>query len=193
MRQFFPRMGMVLLAHLCLLASASLADERDFSGVATRVFDGDSFIVTSARTNERIEVRLLDIDAPEKGQPYADQSRAALIQLIEGRRVFVDVVDTDRYERKVAKVYREPDRLEVARALVHDGHAWVNRKYAKDKTLTVLEDAARAKRTGMWSLPRGELVPPWEFRAGMKNVYRRKKGAKGAKGSDSETSNRTAF
>lgn len=163
MCRFFPWMGTLVLAFLCL-ASASHADDRDFGGIVTRVFDGDSFIVISATSQERIEVRLMDIDAPERAQPYADRSRDALIKLIEGRRVFVDVIDIDRYQRKIAKVYREPDRLEVARALVHDGHVWVNRRYAQDKSLATLEDAARSKRVGLWSLPTAERVPPWEFR-----------------------------
>jgi endonuclease YncB( thermonuclease family) len=106
----------------------------------------------------------MDIDAPEKDQPYADAARNALVFLIEGRRVFVDVVEIDRYGRKIAKVYREPDRLEIARTLVHEGHVWVNRKYAKDPTLAKLEDTARAKHFGLWSLPADQLMPPWQFR-----------------------------
>jgi endonuclease YncB( thermonuclease family) len=151
-----------------LLVSIAHADQRDFSGVVTQVFDGDSFVVrptvsTPQRSHE-IEVRLMDIDAPEKDQPYAELARGALKQLIEGRRVFVDVIDIDRYERKVAKVYRESDRVEIARALVRDGHVWVNRKYAKDPSLVGLEASARSKRLGLWSLSKDELMPPWRYR-----------------------------
>jgi micrococcal nuclease len=153
---------------VALVVQVAKADERDFSGTVTKVFDGDSFVVlpTDRTLNRRndVEVRLMDIDAPEKDQPYADTARAALRQLIEGRRVFVDVVEIDRYQRKVAKVFREPDRLEIARALVHDGHVWVNRKYANDQALIELEDAARSKGLGLWSLTKDELVPPWRFR-----------------------------
>lgn len=157
--------GIVLIAWL--FATPSRADEADFSGVVTRVFDGDSFLVRPLNQRPRtkdIDVRLMDIDAPEKDQPYADAARNALVFLIEGRRVFVDVVEIDRYGRKVAKVYREPDRLEIARTLVHEGHVWVNRKYAKDPTLAKLEDAARAKHFGLWSLAADQLMPPWQFR-----------------------------
>jgi micrococcal nuclease len=150
-----------------LFAQTAGADTPDFSGVVTRVFDGDSFLVrplTEHRTAKDIDVRLMDIDAPEKDQPYADAARNALIHLIEGRRVFIDVIEIDRYGRKIAKVYREPDRLEIARTLVHQGHVWVNRRFAKDPTLLKLEDTARAKHHGLWSLPAEQLMPPWQYR-----------------------------
>jgi endonuclease YncB( thermonuclease family) len=144
------------------LSHGSVA-ERDFHGVVSRVFDGDSFIV---ETQEKaIEVRLADIDAPEKDQPHADLSRNALIDLIDGRRVFVDVLEIDRYDRKVAKVYREPDRLEVARVLVKEGHVWVNRRYAKDAALIALENRARERKVGIWALASEDRIPPWKFRA----------------------------
>jgi endonuclease YncB( thermonuclease family) len=159
--------GTAIVLIACLLASASHAAEADFAGVVTRVFDGDSFLVRpqdQRPQSKDIDVRLMDIDAPEKDQPYADAARNALVFLIEGRRVFVDVVEIDRYGRKVARVYREPDRLEIARTLVHEGHVWVNRRYAKDPTLAKLEDTARAEHHGLWSLPADQLMPPWQFR-----------------------------
>jgi endonuclease YncB( thermonuclease family) len=161
----------VQFAICCLLfaGSASVAAESDFSGTVTRVFDGDSFLVRPAsdsklHSEKDINVRLQDIDAPEKDQLYGDTARAKLKTLIEGRRVFVDVIETDQYKRKIAKVYREPDRLEIARALVRSGDVWVNRKYAQDRSLIALEDKARAKHIGLWSVPVEQLVPPWQFR-----------------------------
>jgi endonuclease YncB( thermonuclease family) len=165
------------------LASFAHADDRDFSGVVTRVFDGDSFLVRAmdADANDKdVDVRLNDIDAPEKDQPYADRSRSALVKLIEGRRVFVDVLEIDQYERKIARVYREPDRLEIARTLVHDGHVWVNRKYADDHSLIELEDTAKSARLGLWSLPPEQRMPPWQFRRSQKRAagVTAKKGSK---------------
>jgi len=134
-----------------------------FEAMVTRVFDGDSFLVQPAKGKD-IDVRLADIDAPEKQQPYGNDARAALKRLIEGRRVYVDVIETDQYKRKVAHVYRLPDRLDVRRTLVHDGHVWVWRKYARDRQLFALEDAARAAHMGIWALRESERMPPWQFR-----------------------------
>jgi len=155
--------GIVATLVLAATVSVARADEADFSGVVTKVFDGDSFLVRPAARQD-IDVRLMDVDAPEKDQPYGDVSRAALKKLIEGRRVFVDVIEIDRFGRKIAKVYREPDRLDVARNLVQTGEAWVNRRYAKDRSLIPLEESARAKRAGLWALKPSQLVPPWEHR-----------------------------
>lgn len=153
-----------LLAGLCLLLlSAAHADDRDFSGTVGKIFDGDSFLVRPPKGKD-VDVRLQDIDAPEKRQPYGGAARTALVKLIGDRQVFVDVIETDRYGRKVVRVYREPDRLDVAKALVRDGHVWVYRRTVHDRSLIELEDAARASRRGLWALPAKDLTPPWQYR-----------------------------
>ena len=157
-----------------LLASASLfwlsaagADKRDFSGTVGRIFDGDSFLVRPAHARDKsrdIDVRLQDIDAPEKSQPYGNTARAALVDMIADRDVFVDVIDTDRYGRKIVRVFREPDRLDVIKALVRDGHVWVYRRTVHDESLVGLEETAREARRGLWALPEQDLMPPWQYR-----------------------------
>ena len=139
------------------------ADDRDFSGTVRKIFDGDSFLVRPANGRD-IDVRLQDIDAPEKDQPYGATARAALVRIIGDRKVFVDVVDDDRYGRKVARVFREPDRLDVVKALVRDGHVWVYRRTLKDASLIEFEDRARSEHRGLWALPASERMPPWQHR-----------------------------
>jgi endonuclease YncB( thermonuclease family) len=158
MRMRSAAIALVLFA----VSIAAHADDRDFTGVVTHVFDGDSFVVTAG--SQKIEVRLQGIDAPERYQPHADVARDALIGLIRGQRVYVDVIELDRFKRKVAKVYREADCLDVIQALVRDGHAWVSRRFTNDAALIALEDDAKARAVGLWSLPQSERVPPWEFR-----------------------------
>lgn len=153
----------LLLAAACLLSSVATAGEQDFSGTVGRIFDGDSFLVRPAKGRD-IDVRLQDIDAPEKSQPYGNTARAALVKLIADRKVFVHVIENDRYGRKVVRVYREPDRLDVAKAMVRDGHAWVYRRTIHDRSLIELEDAARASHRGLWALPERDRLPPWQYR-----------------------------
>jgi endonuclease YncB( thermonuclease family) len=147
---------------LLVVSIVARADDRDFAGIVTYVFDGDSFVVTVE--GKKIEVRLQGIDAPERYQPHADIARDALIELIHGQRVYVDVIEIDRFKRKIAKVYRESDCLDVIQSLVRDGHAWVSRRFTKDAELIALEDDAKSRAVGLWSLPQSERVPPWEFR-----------------------------
>ena len=151
------------LAGVCLLSAAASADDRDFSGTVGKIFDGDSFLVRPAKGRD-VDVRLQDIDAPEKTQPYGNAARAALVKLIGGRKVFVDVIETDRYDRKIVRVYREPDRLDVAKAMVRDGHVWVYRRTVHDRSLIELEEQARAGQRGLWALPSKDRMPPWQYR-----------------------------
>ena len=161
LRQKFFFGAALLAATVCL--HPLHADERDFSGMVTKIFDGDSFLVRPQRGRE-IDVRLIDIDAPEKLQPHGAEARSALQKLIGARAVFVDVVDDDQYGRKLARVYREPDRLDVTRALVRDGHVWVYRRTLRDRSLIPLEDAAKASGAGLWSLSVDDRIPPWRYR-----------------------------
>lgn len=153
----------LFVAAVCLLSAAANADELDFSGTVGRIFDGDSFLVRPAKGRD-VDVRLQDIDAPEKSQPYGNTARAALVKLIADRKVFVDVIETDRYGRKVVRVYREPDRLDVAKEMVREGHVWVYRRTVHDRSLIELEDAARASHRGLWALPAEDRLPPWQYR-----------------------------
>lgn len=152
----------VASAHLFWAAPVH-ADEQDFSGVVRKVFDGDSFLVRPAKGRD-VDVRLQDIDAPEKDQPYGDTARSALVKIIGDRSVFVDVIETDHYGRKVVRVFREPDRLDIIKAMVRDGHVWVYRRTVHDRSLIELEAAARAQRRGLWSLQDSDRVPPWQHR-----------------------------
>lgn len=154
--------GFVLL--LVLAAALARADGRndEFVGSPSRVFDGDSFMLRVDR--REIEVRLADIDAPEHGQPYADTARTALDRLIWRERVRVIVLDVDKYQRKVGRVYRVRDGLDVNQRLVTDGHVWVYRRNVRDVHLYDLERVARKARRGLWALPPAELEPPWRWR-----------------------------
>jgi len=49
---------------------------------------------------------------------------------------------------------------------VRNGHAWVYRQYAKDKSLFALEAKAKAEKLGLWALPESQRVPPWDWRRG---------------------------
>jgi endonuclease YncB( thermonuclease family) len=151
-----------LLFSLCLLFSQAIAAE-EITGKVTRVFDGDSFIIAST-AGKTIEVRLAGIDAPEKNQPYADKARSALRGLILDRKLRLAVLDVDRYGRKVARAYREPDGLDVNAELIRRGQVWVYRRRAYDASLYDLEREARDHKLGLWALPESEREPPWRWR-----------------------------
>jgi micrococcal nuclease len=132
-------------------------------GVVIKVFDGDSFIVR-LQTEERIEVRLADIDAPEKDQPYADAARAALRTLIYQKKIRVMTLRTDRYQRQIARVFLLTGGAEVGEQMLTGGHAWVYRPQVSNALLYTIERQARERQLGLWALPAEQRQEPWRWR-----------------------------
>jgi endonuclease YncB( thermonuclease family) len=151
-----------LAAVLLLVSLGTIASAAPITGTVERVFDGDSLVVRAA--GREIEVRLGEIDTPEKGQPYADISRKALRGMVLGKRVRLQVLDHDRYGRTVARVYRLPEGLWINAELVRRGHAWVYRRHVRDTSLYDIERTARANKVGLWGMPEAERTPPWHWR-----------------------------
>jgi micrococcal nuclease len=143
---------------VALALAASFPAWADFTGKVVRVADGDS--VTILRDREQIEVRLVDIDAPEKAQPFGNRSRRSLDALVKGREVRVVERGKDSYQRTLGRVYR--GEMDVNVEQVRQGMAWVYRQYAEDTTLYSIEAEARERKRGLWRDP--APVPPWEWR-----------------------------
>lgn len=144
-------------------AAESVTQYSVLKGIVVKVHDGDSLVVQAG--NADVEVRLADVDAPERGQPHADQARKALTDLLQRRAVSVEVLDVDQYRRKVARVRRVDDGLDINTEVVRRGHAWVYRRYVRDQNLFAVEQNAKDHRLGLWALPEEQRVPPWRYRA----------------------------
>ncbi|WP_208512276.1 thermonuclease family protein [Variovorax paradoxus] len=154
---------------LCLLALASQA-RADFCGSVVRVLDGDTIEVLVDRSAKR--VRLAEVDAPEKAQPFGSAARDTLAALIAGREVLVHEVDVDRYGRVVGVVYLPSGtcvgpglRMEPSanQAMVEMGMAWAYRRYVRQPGILQAEARARAARIGLWRTK--EPIAPWDWRA----------------------------
>jgi len=146
------------LAALCVgIAFAGPAD-ADFAGRVVAVHDGDTITVLAAGRDLR--VRLVGIDAPERGQPFANASRHALEALVAGRDVLVVERGRDGYGRVLGRVL--VGQIDVNAAQVRAGYAWVYRRFMQDAQLIALEAEAKAAGRGLWRDP--NAVPPWRFR-----------------------------
>jgi endonuclease YncB( thermonuclease family) len=131
------------------------------SGTVTRVIDGDTIEVQL--DSGPIRVRLNSIDTPEQDQPWGAEARTALAGRVDGRRVDLEPVTQDRYDRLVAVVFLDGENVNAW--MVQQGDAWAYRDYLDDPSYCTWEAVARASRLGLWSLPPGSRVAPWEWRA----------------------------
>lgn len=129
-----------------------------FLGPLVRVIDGDTVEVLREGRAER--VRLVEIDAPERNQPYGRQAKAYVLRYV-GQEVRVEEAGRDRYGRVLGEVFL-PGGESLNRRLVRDGMAWWYRRYSTDASLGALEAEARRWQRGLWRDP--APVPPWEFR-----------------------------
>lgn len=149
----------LVLLYLTLLPLSATAQEH--IGRVVGVSDGDTLTILNDR-KQQIKVRLAEIDTPESAQPYGTRAKQELSRLVYGKTVSVKVRDTDRYGRKVGRVYT--DDIDVNAEMVRLGAAWVYRKYASDQSLYALEKQARQNGVGLWGLPEAQQIPPWEWR-----------------------------
>lgn len=124
-------------------------NSTSYTAKCKHVFDGDSFSALKDGDTEPFEIRLYGIDAPERGQEYAKQSREELIKLIRNKSIRVEVMDTDRYGRTVAKVFR--NGLYINLELLKRGLAWFYSYHAgADDELRQAQEYARAHKNGLW-------------------------------------------
>lgn len=126
------------------------------------IADGDTLTARCGNPGayQQVKVRLAEIDAPEKAQPFGQRSRQHLAALCFQQEATIRATARDRYGRTVARVEcRGQDaNLQQARA----GMAWAYTKYLTDPAIARAQDSARAERAGLWgdSAP----IPPWDWR-----------------------------
>ena len=148
--------GLVALAHA----------EQTRSAMVRKVFDGDTVQLVSGEI-----IRLLGIDAPESNsrnrrllpQPFHNEARAALIALVDKKRVVLSesqrLVDT--YGRTLAYLHL-PDGTDVQRQMLQGGYAMMT-AYPPDlghlETYGKVEVEARQNGIGLWGDPYFAVQP----------------------------------
>jgi endonuclease YncB( thermonuclease family) len=130
------------------------------TGQVSRVTDGDSLWLTLASSGQPLQLRLLGIDAPEICQPWGEQAKQALAELVLGKQVTVHTQGQDTYGRTLATVF--VDAVNVNKTLVQEGHAWSTR-YKFDRGPFVA-DERMAKALSRGLNRDGGAVMPKEFR-----------------------------
>lgn len=151
-----------LLTLPLMVALAASVELTEYSGKVVGVTDGDTVTVLDGNLRQH-KVRLADIDAPEKAQPFGTRARMELGEMVFGKEVSVGPATRDRYGREVAALYLTEDRRKSVNLLmVEKGMAWWYTQYSKDPAFRAAEQEARSAKVGLWADL--EPVPPWQWR-----------------------------
>ena len=153
----WPQAGFITL----FLIASNLSADTLIIGKVIGITDGDT--ITVLVNQKSFKIRLAQIDAPEKRQPYGEKAKQNLAKLVFGKVVSLEVTDTDRYGRSVANLTL--NGYSINREMVRSGYAWAYRKYLRDQSLLEDEKNAKIDKVGIWSLPANLQIPPWEWRS----------------------------
>jgi len=141
-------------------------------GTVISVTDGDTVIIAHEGVPEK--VRLVDVDCPEKSQPFGRAAKKYLNELIYLHEVTFERTGKDRYGRTLATVVLD-DGTNVNQELLRAGYAWVYRGRAKDPALKIIENDARDSKRGLWA--DANAIAPWHYRKAQKELSSRKNPA----------------
>jgi endonuclease YncB( thermonuclease family) len=156
----------LLLAFAISLGISSFAHAASLDGTVAEIHDGDTITIICLK--RPLKVKLMAIDAPEKGQAYADVAKQHLTDLILNKFVSVEYSGLGPNGLIIGKVYIK--EMDVGAQMIRDGVAWYDKTYESRLTETerqvyaASEIAARNEQRGIWqdTAP----VPPWAYRDG---------------------------
>lgn len=149
---------------LCCLSWAAQAETFDAYVIA--VIDGDTVLVL--RDKQKLKLRLADIDAPEKAQPFGRRSLEFLKSRVNKKVVQVESRAIDQYGRTIASL--KLDGIDLNREQVRQGMAWEYSFHHSDKSFIALQLEARQARRGLWQQTSPQA--PWEWRKQHPAYYR---------------------
>jgi endonuclease YncB( thermonuclease family) len=149
------------IAALILALTATAAHAETIAGRAS-VIDGDTIEIHGER------IRILDIDAPESGQPCirpdgsewrcGQQAALVLSDWIGARPVSCETDKRDRYKRWLARC--QVGGEDIALWLAANGWA-VPYRDCRCETIRSAVNRAKAQQLGIWS---GDVMAPWQWR-----------------------------
>ena len=140
-------------------ATCTLRHPKILTGKVVSVTDGDTIKILT-NDYKTYEVRLLYIDAPERGQDFSKAAKKVLADMVFNKTVKILYEKHDKYGRILGEVYLG-NKL-INKEMVRQGLAWVYRTYCYDAYYLRLEADARDKFSGLWSQP--NPIPPWAYR-----------------------------
>lgn len=167
---------LILTTIICTSCLSSPAFAYTIQGKVAYVYDGDT--IKLKVENQYHRIRLASIDSPEKDQPYGIESTLLLRKLIQNKTVLANIIDTDKYGRKIAYIQlvtpqalraSPPNRgalADISSIMLANGAAWHYKAF--DKTSAqydihyALEEQAKSNKQGLWA--QTNPIAPWVWR-----------------------------
>ena len=126
----------------------------------TEVIDGDT-IVAESDTGQTVEVDLFGVDAPEISQPFGEEAKKFLEDLVLGQQISIS--NASKAENRVTAVVHV-DGADVSEAMVREGLAWLPKDDNTAETIAIAIFSARAEGAGLWSDENAEHPSLWRDR-----------------------------
>ena len=133
------------------------------------VIDGDTLLLKSHDSqlgqNHVYKLRLADIDAPEKDQPFGEEAKRELAKLVLHQPIRVVTVATDHYGRRIGWVSTERAHFadtNVNLELVKGGWAWALTRHRRHPKIIAAQQDAQHTQRGLWAA--AQPIPPWVWR-----------------------------
>ncbi|MBU0687901.1 MAG: thermonuclease family protein [Gammaproteobacteria bacterium] len=149
---------------MCCLSWATQAET--FEAYVIAVIDGDTVLVL--RDKQKLKLRLADIDAPEKVQPFGQRSLEFLKSRVNKKVVQVESRAIDQYGRTIATI--KLDGIDLNQELVRQGMAWEYSFHHSNKDFIALQLEAQQARRGLWQQTSAQA--PWDWRKQHPSYYR---------------------
>lgn len=128
-------------------------------GKIIQVIDGDTYVFSLNGVS--YHCRLVNVDAPEKDQPFGVKVRDSVSYLIVGKDCQVNIVGFDVYNRALCFV--SVNHIYLDSLLLARGWAWYMPSMLAFKSeLRSIEANARISNIGLWSC--NAAIPPWIWR-----------------------------
>jgi len=119
-------------------------------GNVTRVIDGDTIEVDIL--GSKVKVRLLDINTPEKKQPYHDEAMNFLKSKVEGKQVLLErgKENKDKYGRMLRYAFFNKDFIneKILEEGLANFYSYQETRYTSK--LKKAEQSAREEKKGIW-------------------------------------------
>lgn len=148
----------------CLNLSWLKSNPNVITMTIQRIKDGDTIVAIDDTTLEKHDIRLLQIDAPEKAQQYGLESKNYLSRLAPpGTSIYVFLRGKDKYKRDLGRLFTKQG-LDINYEMIKTGNAWYygDFDHPKNQLLLSYQKNAQLKQLGLWS--EKSPIPPKLFR-----------------------------